>query len=1021
MTGDIQSYLSDMASAARSKSGDALLVFNIDQVLKTAGPRKAEVLRRCAIPRWFDLSILRVLRENDEGNERILDQMRELSFVRDMGDGRLAYHDEVRQILLAEWARERPDELAQIHRRLYSYFSNRTTPPGSNRKAMPLVPDSTMLSVVPLSIQSDMFRREALYHLLNADSLRGMDELRAAFGELQAAHRLADAELLLQVAAEAPLSPLQQRWLQYLRARTQQGSLNLVAAARQLEALRAMPDLDPELGAETNRALAEVYSETGQWSQATRLFRQSLDYFARTGNQRAVADTMLLLGEAYQGLGMSTGSWHVPYVPENRLLRYAQIVWIWLLGLPFQLAIAGLGPQSRMLPLPEYCAHYQNWLLIRLYNTSRNWYAQAREAFRRLGDEGGMLRAEQRLIDILRLYGYHEEARAQVEALMKRQPARDIYWRAWLDRTLAECHLAAGNLGSAQVLLASALIVFRDLGDVRREATILMLQGQAAMQAGDSETALSGFAVSLERYRRLGYAAARERILHELRAWKHQPNMGAGLRQRIGDLIAAEPEKRYVGRFIRSYLPLLQIASLLALPMALLITAVVAPTTNIIVLTGNVLSQSTFYDPLRILVVLLSLTGCYLLAYGLLASAVIYWLPINRIEREQPDVIVTRPESIARYNRMGDLELEQPWPTVRRWLALDRCIWARPLPLYSRSFLEDAAGRDLAIDGITGWYGDLQSDIALRLRAAGSPLERENLGYRLLKSKSGAAAVSGMALLLLVTLVENQALQLPIWFPAQLYALLSSLAFSGALLLAPLAYWMANRPLKLQRALLLNDNWPNVLLVLGGLPVLLYLISGGHALSIDELNYSTFVWGVYVVCEAALARFLPGRRDVRLAVVIVMPLLAVLLVAQPAYASYRWRVGYTAKGQVADAAAVGAAPTGVSEVNCAAAGDARNLGNDPYSTYMIQGDCAAVMGDWQEAVGYYRAAVDLTPADSSERALALYNLWNVARRTGDKALTTAALDQTIQLCRTSRRAQQACLLIWPKLPPSPQP
>ena len=37
-------------------------------------------------------------------------------------------------------------------------------------------------------------------------------------------------------------------------------------------------------------------------------------------------------------------------------------------SLPFQIAILLLGPNSRMLPLPEHCARYQNWLLIRLYN-----------------------------------------------------------------------------------------------------------------------------------------------------------------------------------------------------------------------------------------------------------------------------------------------------------------------------------------------------------------------------------------------------------------------------------------------------------------------------------------------------------------------------------------------------------------------------------------------------------------------------------------------------------------------------
>ncbi|MBX0326347.1 hypothetical protein K2Z83_01390 [Oscillochloris sp. ZM17-4] len=1009
MTGDIHNYLSDMLIAAKSKSGDALLTFNIDQVLKSVKPGKAEVLRRCAIPRWFDISILRVLRESEDGNERIIEQMRAFSFIRDLGDGRMAYHEQVRQILLAEWLDQRPDALNQLHRRLYSYFNNRTTPPGSTRRAMQLVPESNMLSVVPMSPQSDMFRREALYHLINADPIRGMDELRAAFNDLERAHRLAEAEMLLLVASEAPLNSLQRRWLQYMQARTQQGSLNLAAAAQQFEALRALKDLDPELGAETSRSLAEVYSETGQWARATQLFRQSLAYFRRTGNQRAAADTMLMLGEAYQGIGISTGSWHVAHVPENELLRYVQIIWIWLIGLPFQVGALALGPHNRLLPIPEYCARYQNWLLIRLYNTARTWYAQAREAYRRLGDEGSMLRAEQRLIDILRLYGYHEEARAQVESLLKRKPARDPYWRAWLERTLAECYLAANNIGSAQVLLANALAVFREFGDVRREATILMIQGQAAMQAGNIDGALDGFVKSLERYRTLGYAAARERILHELRAWKHRPGVSEGVRQRIATLIAAEPEKRYVGRFISSYLRLLQIVSVVAMPLALLMLAVVAPTATLIRLPNEVLSMSTFYDPLRITVVLALLAVFYLGIYAAMAAAVIYVLPISRIEREQPDVIVTRPDRIARYDSLGNVDLEMPWPQVRRWLAMDRCVWDRPMALYSRTFLEDAEGRDLAIDGITGWYGDVQTDVGQRLAAAGSPVERRSLGYRLLLSASGAVATTGAALLLLVTMFENQWLSLPTWFPAGLYALVFVIAMSGALMLWPLAYWLANRPLTFQHMLQLSESWPHVLLVLGALPVLLYILSGGTALPIDVMNYSTFIWGVYVLAEALVARSPAALRGLRLPVVALATLLALLIVAQPAYASYRWQVGYTAKGQVSDAAAVGAAPSAVSETDCAAAAEARALGTDPLSTYTVQGDCAAVAGDWQAATDYYAQAVDSAAPGSGEHALALYNLWNTLRRY-DTAQAAEISRQLDAVCAASPQISPVCAM-----------
>jgi hypothetical protein len=1001
MAHDIHSYLSDMLGAARSKSGDELLVFTVEQVIATAGPRQAEVLRRVAVPRWVDASVLRVLRESDEGNQRVLEKLQEYSFVRDLGDGRLAYHDEVRRAFLDEWQRERPAELEQIHRRLYQHFSQRTTPPGSANRAMPLTLDAKLLSVVPMSAQADLLRREAIYHLLWLDQEQGLVELRRSFDYLEEVHRLAEAELLLQTASETPLGPRGRRWTQYLRARVLQGSLSLGAATEQLDALRARGDLEPDLAAEVSRTQGELFAETGQWARATELYRQSLAFFAQSGNHRAAADTMLLLGEAYQGLGIASGSWHEPAQFANPLLAALHATWTWLFGLPFQLAILILGARSRPLPRAEHCARYQNWLLIRLYNTARAWYTQARDAFRQLGDDAGTLRAEQRLADILLLYGYHREARAAVEAMLKRPEARDPYRRAWLQRSLAECHLEAGEVGSAQLLLKDALEVFRELGDIRREATVRYLQGRAAVAAGDVEGALHSYADGLERFRSLQYAAARERILDELRAWKRRPGVNRGVAERIEGLVTAEPVRRYVGRFIRSYLGLLQVASVIALPLAMLLMAVASPITSLTLNEVGVFSLGIFFDPLRVLGVVATLAPIYLAVYAAIATLVIFWLPINRVEREQPDVLVTSPDGIARFDSRGALAMAQPWPGVRRWIALDRCIWTRPLALYSRTYLEDDAGRDLPIDGITGWYDELQADIGRRLQQAANPLPRENLGYSMLKSGWGLSAVLGLVLLIAVTSSNNNWLNLGGLFPPPAAAALWFLGLSGALILIPLAYWLVARPLRLQRTLLLSERWPLVLIALGAVPAAGYLLTGGSFLRVTALNLALFVWGVYVLAEALMAIIAPRRRLLRVGVVVFTTLLALALVAQPALAHYNWLQGYVARKQV-QAGATAAAGA------CSAAANARALGSAAFETYLIQADCAAELREWEQAAGFYLRAAETAAPQSGEQALALYNLAVMADYLGNPQLYQQARDAYRAICASSPPAQPIC-------------
>lgn len=996
-----------MLQMAKSKGGDALLSFSIDQVLKNAGPRQAEVLRRCAVVRWFDPSVLAVLRESNEGNERVMDLLRSYSFVRELGDGRLAYHDQVRKTLLESWRQERADELRQLHLRLYAYFSERTTPPGKLR--MPKTAGSAMLAV-PISENRELWRREALYHLLCADTQRGMAELRSSFEELESVHRLADAESLLQVAADTPLGRQEQLWLHYLRAQVQQSALRLDAATEQFQTLLAQPDLSSELVAQARRSLGEVLAENGQWARATEYYRESLAYFRDQNDARAVADTLMLLGEAYQGIGVNTGSWHVSLLTTYPVLRILVLIWEWLLGLPFQIIGVFLRATPYYLPVPRYCARYQNWLLIRLYNTARTAYIQARDAYEDLHDERGLLRAKQRLADIRLLYGYPREAMDQINALLKEPLAQDAYRRAWLYRSLADCHLEVGDVGSAQVLLAEALEVFRDLADVRREASVLALQGRAAAMAGNNEGALRSYRDSLNQFRSLRYIAAREKILHNLRAWRRGIGVKSPVGQQISALINAEPEKRYVGRFIRSHLPLLQLASLMALPLALIVLGFFVPTQVVDTLAGGTISVRTFYNPLHALGVMLILVPLYMVSYLLLAFTVIYFLPILQIEREQPDMITTTPQQLARYDSKGNLVKQIAWTNVRQWYSLDRCIWERPLPLYSRTFLEDAEGFDLRIDGITGWYGDLQNDIALRLNQTNSEVQRIDLGYTLLRSKSGAATVLGSLLWLVFTWSANGWVPLLNFLPPTLYTLLHMFALSSTLLLVPAAYWLATRPLKLQRALELDDRWPYLVAILGALPVIIYVLGRGEALPIRILNVSTFVWGCYMLIEALVALIIPARRQLRRFIVVLVLLLSLLVTAQPSYIIFNELLGSFAKyraqdlivqaeatpglpGDILRGEAVATASSGFN-----AADQAQQAGGDRYENFVTQGDNAFIVGQYDIAVERYQLALKWVTPGSPQEALVLYNLNLAYKAQGNDAAAAQSLRDAQAIC-----------------------
>src|SRR5262249_13077506 len=160
----------------------------------------------------------------------------------------------------------------------------------------------------------------------------------------------------------------------------------------------------------------------------------------------------------------------------------------------------------------------------------------------------------------------------------------------------------------------------------------------------DENTALEKYRSCLERFRALRYTAAREQALYALRAWRRRVGRGP-LADRIGALLAAEPEKRYVARLPRSQLHLHHVFSLGAIPSALLLVAIVLPDQTGQPIAGSPLPELlTSYSPWRALFILALLLVLYSTIYTVLALAVIFFIPLLALEREQPDYLITDPD-----------------------------------------------------------------------------------------------------------------------------------------------------------------------------------------------------------------------------------------------------------------------------------------------------------------------------------------------------------------------------------------
>jgi tetratricopeptide (TPR) repeat protein len=151
--------------------------------------------------------------------------------------------------------------------------------------------------------------------------------------------------------------------------------------------------------------------------------------------------------------------------------------------------------------------------------------------------------------------------------------------------------------------------------------------------------------------------------------------------------------------------------------------------------------------------------------------------------------------------------------------------------------------------------------------------------------------VAGAVLLLLFISGQNQWAEWLYLLPPSVYAALAVLAFSGALILIPLAYWLATCPLGWIREFQHGSRWALVVGALGLAAVLLFVVGGGEALPVPALNVGLLLWGAYLLAEALVTLLPPRFRAVRLPLIVAGLLIAGALAAPQTAALYYKQLG----------------------------------------------------------------------------------------------------------------------------------
>jgi tetratricopeptide (TPR) repeat protein len=261
----------------------------LDELMDRADPDVAEAIHLCAIPHWFNEEILAWPR--GEGREpsgrtrEILAKLTGLTFVGPYHDRGYAYHENVRNLLLGRWRKEKAERFQELSGIAAAYYADRL-----------------QVGISSAERRAE-WEREEMYHLLVADEGRGINLFMSLVDRASQLYQLSTFDLLLSLAREqaADLSASNRPWLRFFEGKLALLSADWEQALKIWETLegereQASVDLEKTLVAH----LSFLYKDKGKWDKAVECFQSSLEILEKAGDKRGMADTFNNLGFLYK-------------------------------------------------------------------------------------------------------------------------------------------------------------------------------------------------------------------------------------------------------------------------------------------------------------------------------------------------------------------------------------------------------------------------------------------------------------------------------------------------------------------------------------------------------------------------------------------------------------------------------------------------------------------------------------------------------------------------------------------------
>jgi hypothetical protein len=700
-------------------------------VLNRLSAPAAFVLRLSAIPHWFDKTLLRhIAGDSFEYSWEQVD-LSQIPFIFPGSLERYRCEQPVREILLEEWRKEQPELFTKYNRSAWEYFAS-------------LANQADFLSRPGL-------QREAIYHQLTFDEPAGLFSLAAAFEDAVDRRQFGSADDLMRTIGELELSARAQNWLRYFSARLVLDSnpekknesalielssslpdpfLNRPARSSSGDETQPAIEMDYVLRAILNWSLGKIYLGRSEWSQAIRLFRSSLSLLQDRQVDLYIARVMLALGDAYLDLADRSGfnaseSWQSR--PPLRHLVYL------IQNLPFVI-FESLLRRVDFLPSDWYFGtNYQDWIIAFLLVQASRWYRRARRRFVAIEDEPGDIRALLAQAEMELEKGRWSRARHTYLRLQAHPLVRSSAYRtAQVQAGLGRVYLAQGSLSQAAEELDAAARIFQRFRDFRSFASTSERLGIAHSGLGSFDRARDAFRQSLDAYHQLGDLLRETQVIWDLENLGVKVSQPGHAPQGDKPEEASRDERHYLTRFPDSLLrwfrsmalvvavPLTYLTVILACLGLVQASAVVEMTLRL-TFGGNInLGAISFADALTLLMgVILPLPlafWIYRFIYSLIGMTMVHLLGqrLVRIEREQPDRLITSSEGLIVHRSDDRPDGQTTWVETTAVTSIEYRFWSKPIQLIS-DLVVSTKTRPIVLSGTTIRYEQLKRDLLNRL------------------------------------------------------------------------------------------------------------------------------------------------------------------------------------------------------------------------------------------------------------------------------------------------------------------